>query len=359
MRAAERPVSEQAAAWLATLSDEACTKEERREFALWLVRANTHVDEFLRVSALTRRLQGARSWPDIDLDQLVSEARAENSVRLLRPDAAAPNFASGRGSLRTDGAAPRPASRGRWLALAAAVSLLALAALFAWQRPDGARHGQSYETRRGELRSVALDDGSIVELNAKSRILARFSKAERHIELQSGEAVFRVAHSPERPFRVSTPFADIVAVGTQFNVDARADKTVVTVLEGRVKVMRQPETSSSLPVLAAGEQVEIRRERATRHVTRVDPVRVTGWTARRLYFEDTPLAEAVGEFERHSARHIRIDDPALASRRISGTFDASDPGALVQFLVRYGDTTVEESGSGWRVGRSSKAGDRP
>lgn len=350
MRATELPVSKQAAAWLATLSDEACTNDERREFALWLVRANTHVDEFLRISALTRRLQGARAWPGIDIDRLVDEARAEASVRILHPAAK---------EARSGGHRPTLSGGGRWLGIAAALGFVALAALLVLQRPDWARRGHVYETKLGELRSVALEDGSIVELNAKSRIRAQFTSSERRIELLSGEAVFRVAQNHSRPFKVSTPFADIVAIGTQFNVDSRSNRTIVTVLEGRVKVMRQSQEVAVLPVLGAGEQAVIQRERTVKRIARVDPMRVTGWTARRLYFEDTPLAEAVEQFERYSARRIRIDDAGLSDRRITGTFDSSDPGALVQFLARYGDTTVQESDAGWRVGHTEKARKQP
>lgn len=349
MRVLERPVSEQAAAWLAALSDEACTQEERRQFAAWLLKANTHVDEFLRVSALARTLQGAGHWPEVDLDTLIAEARSQASVVELRS-----------AGVREGARASQELGQSRrvgWLAAAAGIGVLAIAALVAWHSLGW--RGQTYETKLGELRSVTLEDGSIVELNARSRIRARYSPAERRIDLVQGEAVFRVAQNHERPFKVSTPFADIVAVGTQFNVDSRENRTVVTVLEGRVRVLQQSPGGTELPVLGAGQQVVIPREQGARHISKVDPTRVTGWTARRLYFEDTPLSEAVSEFERYSKRQIHIEDETLAERRITGTFDAADPAALVQFLARYGDTTVEESSSGWRLGQAKKEAARP
>jgi transmembrane sensor len=349
MKAMERPVSEQAASWLATLSDEACTQEERTQFAAWLLRANTHVEEFLRVSALARTLQGAVAWPQVDLEGLIAEARSQASVVDLHPSGG-----------REDGArtrsVPGPSGRGRWLA-AAAVAVLAIAGVFAWKGAGWAGH--TYETRLGELRSVTLADGSIVELNALSRIRERYSAAERHIDLVQGEAVFRVAPNRERPFKVSTPFADIVAVGTQFNVDSRENSTVVTVLEGRVRVLPQSAGGAEPPVLGIGEQVVIQREQVAKRLSKVDPARVTGWTARRLHFEDTPLSEAAAEFERYSEKRIRIEDEALAQRLITGTFDAADPGALVRFLARYGDTTVEESQLGWTLVQTREAAERP
>src|SRR5690242_20731815 len=79
----ERSVRLEAAVWLATLSDEACPPEERKQFAAWLRRANTHVEEFLRISSLTRRLQTLKEWPDIDMPELIAQARAQAKVTTL------------------------------------------------------------------------------------------------------------------------------------------------------------------------------------------------------------------------------------------------------------------------------------
>lgn len=365
----EPPVSEQAAAWLAILSDEACTQEERRHFAHWLTRSNLHVDEFLRISALTRRLERSQAWPDVDIDQLVAQARSETKVAALSAkfrfqQREAPSHSP----LRS--LSPRAGRLGWGVRVATAATVLAVTALLAVQAPRWWHDRHTYETRLGELRSVTLEDGSIVELNAKSSIRARFTPNERHLDLLSGEAVFRVAQNHQRPFKVSTPFADIIAVGTQFNVDSRSNKTIVTVIEGKVRVEHRSQRSASdrmAPLLeqerekpakrdevflTTGQQAVVQPERATQQIARADPAKVTSWTTRRLYFEDTPLSEAASEFERYSPRRIRIDDSTLADRRITGTFDSFDPAALVKFLARYGDAAIVETDNGWTVSRA-------
>lgn len=334
-------VSEQAAAWLATLSDEAATPEDRRNFARWLVRSNLHVDEFLRLSTLTRRLERTSSWPEVDLERLIAEARLKGAGSLFNGRASA-QAAELRLSERASRFFPL---RRSWLATAAALILVSILLVL---RSGWMSAPSTYETMLGELRSVTLEDGSIVELNAQSSIRARFTGTERRIILE-GEAIFRVAPSPGRPFKVSTPFAEIVAIGTQFNVDSRSNKTVVTVIEGRVGVLPQSRPESSAALLGAGEQLEVDPGSHIRRAVHADPVKVTAWTARRLYFEDTPLSEAVSAFDRHSKRRIQIDDPDLANRRITGTFDSYDPSALVRFLGKYGDATIVETESGWKV----------
>jgi len=348
-------VSDQAAAWLAALSDEACTPEERRNFAHWLTSANTHVDEFLRISALTRRLQRQVSWPEIDLDQLITEARAQTKIAPLTtqfstPAADVSNLLHAREETRARSVRRRPL-----LVAAAAIAVVAVAvaavATFAPRHlPKWTHNTQRFETGLGELRSVTLEDGSIVELNAKSSIRMHFTPAERKVQLVSGEAIFRVAHNASRPFKVSTALAEITAIGTQFNVDSRSSQTIVTVIEGQVRVASDSVTKlDQLPLLNVGDQAVVQSSHSIKQTRRVDPKRVVGWTARRLYFDDTPVSEAIPEFQRFSERQIEIEDPALAQRHITGTFDAGDPGALVQFLQRFGGTTVINVGNGWIV----------
>jgi len=113
--------------------------------------------------------------------------------------------------------------------------------------------------------------------------------------------------------------------------------------------LRMYEQSGSMPSFpsVAGEQAVMKPKHSIAKVTGIDPAKVTGWTQRRLYFDDVPLFAIADEFARNSPEIIRIDDAGLRGRRISGTFDSSDPGALVRFLERYGDTSVTKTEHGW------------
>jgi transmembrane sensor len=97
-----------------------------------------------------------------------------------------------------------------------------------------------FETRHGKQLSRRLEDNSVLHLNTDSAITIRFSKTERLIMLTSGQAEFEVAHDPARAFRVLTGSAEVIAIGTQFNVRLLENSTVVTVIEGRVAVGPSP-----------------------------------------------------------------------------------------------------------------------
>jgi transmembrane sensor len=210
--------------------------------------------------------------------------------------------------------------------------------------------GGTYSTAIGELRSITLEDGSVVELNTSSKVHTRFTPKERKVELLRGEAVFKVAKNPNRPFRVSAGSTQIIAVGTEFNVYARQTQTVVTVIEGRVRVTGTENVLSDRDLeLTVGEQAVIAPHMPVARVKLADSRQAVSWTERRLIFEDTPLSEAADEFARYNPKHIRIQDPKLRNLKVSGVFSATDPASLVEFVEAYGNVRIQAEPDGWTL----------
>jgi hypothetical protein len=79
----------------------------------------------------------------------------------------------------------------------------------------------------------------------------RPSENLRAVEHTKGEALFKVAKDPARPFKVRAGDATIIAVGTEFNVERDSDRAVVSVTEGRVVV--KP-VDGLLPVSLLGQE---------------------------------------------------------------------------------------------------------
>jgi len=340
-----------AAEWLVILSESDCTNEERLDFITWLRRSNLHVEEFLRVSQLMQELAGSKSWPQDSIAELIEKARAVDSNRVTRLAAATER-----------NSAPRPAvSRQKRMvqrALAASIVIVLLMsgvmiAMFNWDWGS-----KTYITNVGEMRSITLEDGSVVELNTRSKLRARFTAAERDVQLLAGEAIFKVAGNPNRPFRVWSGATEIVAVGTEFNVDAHNSRTVVTVLEGRVRVTNSmsptsgQSTGSTEPAarpieLESGEQAVVAQYHPPRRVPVADVKRATAWTERRLVFEETTLADVAAEFARYNEKSIHILGESLAARRITGIFNATDQATFVEFLRTHANVLVHEDAGGW------------
>jgi transmembrane sensor len=330
-----------AARWLAVLSDESCTEAERRQFFEWLRASTHHVDEFLRLSTLARFATRRDLWPTDSVESLIAAARASLNVTPLGP--------------ASTHEVNEP--RRRWVpqAIAAGVAVVLIGGLLLGGPQLRSLFAPTYSTQIGEQRSIALEDGSVVELNSRSTLRTKFTKGLRAVELVDGEAIFRVAKDAKRPFRVRTGATDIVAVGTAFNVNASDARTIVTVLEGRVRVNDRTANRAAAEGLAAnielavGEQLIVSRERPVVRVSLPDTEKVTSWTERRLIFEDTPISSAAAEFARYSPRQIHVEDLQLGARRITGVFDATDPASLIEFLGSDESVEVRPEGNGWKV----------
>lgn len=330
--------------WLSVLSDENCTDAERRQFLVWLRASGQHVDEFLRLSRLNSHCSRRELWPDVSIAELVAAAKAsgEGNIATLEPVA---DFSS----------VSRSRKPMRWALAAAAACVFVVAGLIAGRGQFEAWFNPEYVTAVGEQRSITLEDGSVVELNSQSRLRTHFKKELRAIELLEGEAIFRVSKDPHRPFRVRTGATDIVAIGTAFNVKANDARTVVTVLEGRVRVNQREaaERSAEQAIrefeLAVGDQLIVGKEQPAIRLSLRDTEKVTSWTERRLIFEDTALSAVAAEFARYSSHAIRIEDPSIAARKINGVFGATDPASLVEFLSADETLEIRDDSGGWVV----------
>jgi len=189
-------------------------------------------------------------------------------------------------------------------------------------------------TQLGEVRTIALEDGSEVLLNSDSAVAFDYTQQERRIRLLRGEAIFRVAQeSPVRPFVVAATDGEARALGTIFSVREGDGSTVVTVLESRVKV--------TCTVCAYGEKtsVELAPDQTVAvgasGIGNVEPVNaadVTAWERGKLVFVDRPLRSVIEELNRYHAGRIHITDAAVANHRVSGVFDTNDPIAVVDAL---------------------------
>lgn len=95
------------------------------------------------------------------------------------------------------------------------------------------------EAPAGQHVRVTLNDGSVIDLNAGSRMVypSIFAGKERRVKLH-GEAMFDVGHDDRQPFVVETFACDVQVLGTRFNVIADEAKNMFStaLLRGRVSV---------------------------------------------------------------------------------------------------------------------------
>jgi len=350
-------IAEQAGEWLVASDEGPLDARDAAALTAWLKTSPVHVEEFLGVSAVARDLREARADPEYALDAILARARAEEDapVRTLW--------------LRVVGAF-RGETSGPWLTAAvtmAACGVLSLGLLLTWNvRPTGHPSVSSgttalhYETRHGEQQSHRLGDGSVVHLNTDSAVAIRYGKNERLVVLTSGQADFDVAHDPDRAFRVIAGSAEVVDLGTKFDVRLQHDSTVVTVIEGRVAVAPSPATEGlgmgsnqsharRVVELGANHQISVTEGEWPATPVVVDAERTTAWLRREIVFDHEPLELVAAEYNRYSAKPIEIATPALRKLPISGVFATDDTEAFIAFLRSLKGVRVEVTETQIRV----------
>jgi transmembrane sensor len=194
------------------------------------------------------------------------------------------------------------------------------------------------ETGIEETRVVALEDGSRIVLDRQSRLRVVFTPAARDVELLDGQAHFEVAKNPNRPFRVRTRSAEVVAVGTMFDVATVPARTTVTLIEGRVNVRTISGPAQAEPkveALVPGQQLGIASDGQFLDKRVVKIENVTAWQRGTIILDDMPLPEALTAMNRYSVTQIVIRGPALQSRRVSGVFRIGDVETESIALERY------------------------
>jgi transmembrane sensor len=328
----DRLLAHRASEWHQALEN--ATPSQRAEFVAWLKQSPLHVQEYLETVYTDRVLAHADEERLEDIDALIAGASLSVVPIGTRTFAA------------TASHKPQSSRWGRGAASLAAIVLLALCA--SWLPLRHLKTGSDYATALGEQRTIQLADASVVTLNADSHIEIDLQRTHRDIKLLRGEALFKVAHDPARPFTVRTKTALVQAVGTQFNVYERPSGTRVSVLEGRVKVRPAVDRSNDAsPVafttsLGPGQEAEISPTGVIQRNKRADVMKTVAWRERRLIFDDTPLEDMVYEFNRYNpTTRLILEGVPPGTYHYNGIFNVTDPDSLAEILSKEPDLIIE------------------
>jgi transmembrane sensor len=305
-------INELAARWAVRANAGKLRPDEQRELDSWLAADSRHLGAYVRARA---------QW--VDLDRLAALHGPACGQRRPPVDSRA-----------EEAACDSILSRRRLLAAAiAGVGVLGGGLTWTILRNDR----EKFSSGIGEVRRIALADGSTLLLNTNSEVTVRLTKQRRDVRLFRGEALFEVTHDESRPFIVRANDTGVRAVGTAFAVRLENAQVDVTVTEGVVEVADLGIVSGFDPVRPAISRVGVKRvaahERAiitparppdVESVAPAEADRRLAWREGMVSFDGELLQTAVSEINRHNRRQIAIDDPSLASMPVVGVFRATD-----------------------------------
>ncbi|WDU60421.1 FecR family protein [Pseudomonas poae] len=289
---------DEAAHWFVRLQDADVSSAEREQFDAWRTEQPEHQYEF-------DVLQGM--WTATDLVpkarlQALCEAPAERPQR--------------RAVLR--------------YAVAASVVAVALGLGLFSGLGQPKPYTAEFSTRLGEHRQVALPDGSVMDLNSRSRVAVRYEKDRRGVELKQGEAMFSVEHDTRRPFVVAAGAGQVTVTGTRFDVRRDDDQTRVVVEAGTVKV--QGRSPDELVTLTAGRGTHVDSQGLVAAAYAVNAEELTAWRTGKLVFNNASLGEVAREVSRYREQPLRVSTPAVGNLRLTSVFKANDTDALLKAL---------------------------
>lgn len=295
----------QAAAWFATLHGGQASAAEREQWQRWIDADPAHRAAWERVEAVNRRFGMLPAEPARSALSLPHGRRAAAKKLLVAAAAAA-----------LGGVAARREGRA-WMA-----------ALGAGER-----------TGVGELRQLALADGSALWMNTDSALDIDFSSGLRRLALYRGEILLRTAADAARPARpLALDLADgrLSASGARFGVRQQAVGASVAVFEGSVRLDLR--SGGAGHVIGAGQRVRFGPGWAGAP-TRADEL-LTAWTRRRLSVEDMRLSDFVADLSRYWRGHIGCH-PALAGLTLTGSYPLGDIERILAAVERTLPLRVE------------------
>ncbi len=178
----------------------------------------------------------------------------------------------------------------------------------------------------GQMSQLTLSDGTKIWLNSGTtlRYPDRFAEGDRSVSIV-GEAYFKVAKMPDKPFVVNTSQMKVQVMGTSFNLSAYQEdnSTTVTLVEGKVAV--QSIDGKTISNLAPGQMAIKTRDSNVLQIKQVKTAFYSAWTEGKIFFDDEKLDQIAVKLERWFNVEISFADEKLKSHRFTGTILKNKP----------------------------------
>lgn len=203
--------------------------------------------------------------------------------------------------------------------LVAASIALVLLSIFGYQElktqnsatMDSVAELRTFETTKGQFRTVSLPDGTVVKLNTSSslRVSPTYSSNPERIVYLEGEAFFDVHRDVNKPFKVKTNEVEVTVLGTSFNVNSKfkGQAIKVAVASGKVKV--ENNNRDNQVFLEKNQMVTIADNQFLK-LTGFDQLKEYGWADQKLVFVHAGFAEVITQIENWYGVEISVKGEA-------------------------------------------------
>jgi transmembrane sensor len=236
-----------------------------------------------------------------------------------------------------------------WLAAASLAFILASAGVLLTKFRN-----VEMQTAFGQIMKVTLADGSVVTLNANSKL--RYAKDflgsnQREIWID-GEAFFDVAKrmvkGKKQPFTVHANDLSIQVLGTAFNVNNRRGTVNVALEHGQVKVVDENNNTNHV-MLKPGEGVTHSDQKKQLLKEKVAVADYASWKNRVIVFRKKSLTEIAEMMKDLYNMKVIIDNPALSAETFTGSFPTDSSEVLFKKLEKMYPLEVTRTGDEYHL----------
>lgn len=216
--------------------------------------------------------------------------------------------------------------------------------------------GSDIYTANGSRTHLTLPDGTLVWLNAGSRLTygKNFNTTIREVSL-TGEAFFDVARNSQKPFLIHTARIDVRVLGTSFNLKSYPTEktTEATLIHGSIQVSIKDRPSEKI-ILKPNEKLVIANYDGILHPTlpgkyiapdkpivairkptyeqKTGTIIETSWVDNKLIFREENFSDLARQMERWYGVTIQFGDPALQQLQFTGSFKEETIGQALDAL---------------------------
>lgn len=191
--------------------------------------------------------------------------------------------------------------------------------------PDGL--GGDVSSGTAERRRFALDDGSVVMLNARSGVDVMFSDTQRALYLRRGEMSVTAAGGT-LPLTVRSHAAEVRHHGGQFMVRREATRTLVAALQGPLTIAPAPGRTGT--ALAEGDSAYV--DHTGVWPSTGNAASLAAWQRGVLEVDNDSLGQVIDALRAYRHGVIRVD-PSAARLRVLGIFPLDDTDRALQLLA--------------------------
>jgi transmembrane sensor len=232
----------------------------------------------------------------------------------------------------------------KWNIAASFLALMGVVFLYFHQSPNELY--TSYQTDYSQMLEVELPDGSVVTLNAKSKLSWNNEWKKNGIRQVTldGEAFFDIETlDNQMTFTVETGDVSVEVVGTSFNVNNRGQQVEVYLDEGKVNLHMEHDLSKVI-TMEPGDKVKYdARLKKTEKTINESMISSASWKKGVLNFKDMEFKEVLNKLKNIYGKSFKCEDQDLLAKTIYLGVPYSNWEAVRQALELSLNITIKDS----------------